>query len=501
MEPQPAIKSKAKRRRWLQYTLRSLAVFMVLVSFPLAWIGNELASKRREDEIADVITKSDGRAVYSEVNRFHIPVRIDVPWISDDPFGEESWTEEYRLTHVELNRSKPAEFRSLLAHLKDLQYLRELDLSYTRVCDADLQELQKLTKLTDLDLSETRVEDEGIDNILRLPNLHKLVLDYTHITDAGLKKLASLSGLQELELTGTQVTEQGIAKLIVERPDLHVTCKGHLPSEREVIAARGLRLLGWRVDFWDDDSNGPIYVTLSERKADLSNLELDCLTSLKKLDLTISTGAPSSINAVLPDLHGLEGLQSYNELNGGELRRLTRCQNLKRLILWRPTLSEQDWATFREFPNLETLGLSPATITSHGIEDIAKAKNLTSLSLYGGHFRPQDLVPLTTLEGLNELRLQHAKFEPGATQTLGDLKNLAYLNLHGSNFYDADLVSLLHLKNLVALNVDYTEISDPGLLRLAEIKSLKELKVFWSKKVTGEGKKQFSKLRPDVELD
>src|SRR5436190_2347454 len=204
MEQQPSRDQPiAKRRRWWQFTLRSLLVLTLLLSLPLAWVRNEMAHKRREEVLADAIHRAGGTAVQSAVNRLNIPDRLVVPWETADPFGGDSWTQAYRITRVELDRGNAAEFRSLLARLKQLPYLRELDLSYTQVRDADLREVGQLAKLTDLNLAGAHVGDEGIEHVLRLPELRKLALDYTNITDDGLKRLARLSGLQELSLTGT----------------------------------------------------------------------------------------------------------------------------------------------------------------------------------------------------------------------------------------------------------------------------------------------------------
>jgi Leucine-rich repeat (LRR) protein len=253
--------------------------------------------------------------------------------------------------------------------------------------------------------------------------------------------------------------------------------------------------------FWENVPDGPLGATFGERKEDLSKLELDCLKSLKRLDLTISLGAPRSINAVLPEL-GLERLQTSNEVNSGDLRSLTRCRNLRCLILWQPELSDGDYATFQEFPRLEMLELSSMKLTSRGIEDIASVKSLRCLSLYSGKFRTMDLAPLARLAALDELRLMWAHFfAPSATEPLGQLKKVKVLNLSHSNLDDAGLLPLLDLSELEFLDVGDTQITDEGLMRLAMIKSLKDLRLSYFGNVTKEGRERFSKLRPDVKVD
>lgn len=60
-----------------------------------------------------------------------------------------------------------------------------INLSGTRIRDADLAELGELSDIDALDLSGTRISDAGLRHLKRLTRLAMLVLDGTDVTPAG----------------------------------------------------------------------------------------------------------------------------------------------------------------------------------------------------------------------------------------------------------------------------------------------------------------------------
>lgn len=494
---QASEQSKPKRRRWWQFTLRTLLIAMLLASLPLAWVGNELANKRNEEALSHDIHQAGGRAVFTLQQRLTFPPES---WYSnDDPFHSvTAWNQSYRISEVHLTARTATEFRILLRRVNRLSYLQSLDVSDSWLKDADLGGISD-EPLSDLDLMGTGVTDECIPALVRLPKLKRLALDFTTISDAGLAKLVSSPSLAELDVSGTLVTPEGIAKLCADRPGLVVRCEGQFVSPLEVTAARFLRLQGWRVEFQRSIGDGAISVDVPRRAEELSKLEVDCLKCFHRLHLHITMDSPRGISAILPELKGLERLDSYQEATGADLRRISRCKKLTFLNLSNHSLSDQDLAVFPELADLQTLDLSGNPISSDGIEYIFKLTKLHSLSLHGS-FTANDLSRLSDLKRLTDLSLAYSKFEYNAIPKLANLENLESLDLRGANLDDEGLASLLNLKRLVVLNLYGTRISDEGLLKLAQMPSLKYLNTPLSDDVTDHGRKQFRKLRPDVNL-
>src|SRR5437879_3693406 len=53
-----------RKRRWLQFSLRSLLIFTVLCALAAAWLGRKIERKRQEQAAVDAIRESGGTVVY-----------------------------------------------------------------------------------------------------------------------------------------------------------------------------------------------------------------------------------------------------------------------------------------------------------------------------------------------------------------------------------------------------------------------------------------------------
>jgi hypothetical protein len=97
-----------------------------------------------------------------------------------------------------------------------------LDLSKTKVSDADLALLAKMLNLTRLLLSRTTVGDEAMTYVSGLAKLEVLNLYGTNVTDEGLEQLRGLSQLKKLYLWNSKATAKGGNTLKRKIPDLEV---------------------------------------------------------------------------------------------------------------------------------------------------------------------------------------------------------------------------------------------------------------------------------------
>ena len=97
----------------------------------------------------------------------------------------------------------------------DLEKVTRLDLSFTKITDASLNELAKLNNLAELGLAGTQITDTGFKKLTKIKKLTHLDLGHTQIMDAGFKKkkLTKLKKLSWLGLKDTKVTKAGVAEL------------------------------------------------------------------------------------------------------------------------------------------------------------------------------------------------------------------------------------------------------------------------------------------------
>jgi hypothetical protein len=111
---------------------------------------------------------------------------------------------------------------AVLAPIKDVTSLIDLNLATTRVTDAGLANLKPLQNLQRLHLELTSVTDAGLDQVKNLPNLTYLNLFGTKVTDSGLDKLKGLKFLRAVYVWQTPVTEAGAKKLKAALPNVEV---------------------------------------------------------------------------------------------------------------------------------------------------------------------------------------------------------------------------------------------------------------------------------------
>ena len=191
-EPQP------KRRRWYQFSLRTLMLFMVVCAIPSAWVGSKLEATRREQVVVAEIEKLGGDVAYHDM--------IGPDWLA----------RHFRKVGV-------VAFGGPFGNP-------------TQTTDNDLKHLKELTSLKWLVLTNTPVTDAGLEHLTGLTHLRSLSLESTQFTDAGLEPLKGLTNLEDLWLTRTQVTDAGVEKLQKALPHCRIH---HWPSPPEEIDSGG----------------------------------------------------------------------------------------------------------------------------------------------------------------------------------------------------------------------------------------------------------------------
>jgi Leucine-rich repeat (LRR) protein len=226
----PAVKPA---RRWFQFSLRSLLVFVALISVACAWLHSSWERARRQRAAVEALASSGmirydyepdasgqerscgGLSAPTWLRRllgddFFCDVVIVCSGQGDDQLQHlAAFGHLRRLTLAGGGRVTDAG----LEYVKDLSRLQELTISGTNITDAGLKYLSNLTELEVLWLTATEITDAGLDSLKGLSRLRDLDLSDTAITDAGLMKLTGLRELKSLDVSNTKVSDAGVARL------------------------------------------------------------------------------------------------------------------------------------------------------------------------------------------------------------------------------------------------------------------------------------------------
>ncbi len=258
-----------RKRRWLQFSLRSLLIFTALCAIAAALLGRKIERKRQEQLIVNAIRETGGSVYYdsatgtepngpswlrallgdgffSEVRRVYLRTDGSLQDLKQltyleqldlrDAYGREPALSELKgLTQLRslavydiiredgmrsLNDLTSLEFLAIAdvdvgvrINLQNLKQLKGLNLRGTGAFDTDVASIKHLTQLEWINLSDTRIADDGLEQLKELPQLKALFLDRAWVHDDGLAHLKGLTKLESLSLGGTRVTDVGLANL------------------------------------------------------------------------------------------------------------------------------------------------------------------------------------------------------------------------------------------------------------------------------------------------
>ena len=139
------------RRRWYQFSLRTLLIVVTLSAVPLGWFAWKVEQGRRQERRE--------RPVIAWVEKMGGSVQFGGGWV-------DSWFGLGKL-FVNLESTQVRDL-SPLVELKNLQALK---LSNTQI--GDLSSLAELKNLVCLELDSTQVNDEQVQTLEKaLPNCH-----------------------------------------------------------------------------------------------------------------------------------------------------------------------------------------------------------------------------------------------------------------------------------------------------------------------------------------
>jgi len=247
MNEKPAIVAPQPNahRRWYQFSLRTLLIFVTLGGCGFARLGAKIQEARRQQAAVAALLKLGCFVAYDyqfdsqggDVPDATPPGPAWLHSLFGDGFFENVHTVilvNDEMTDAEMENLKEfSELKSLilggtrvtdtgLENLTRLTQLIDLTLGGTQVTDTSLTCLRGLTRLETLHLNFTQVTDAGLGNLRGLTQLKFLALDGTQVTDAGLEQFRGLTRLESLQLCLTHVSEAGVAKLHAAIPNCEI---------------------------------------------------------------------------------------------------------------------------------------------------------------------------------------------------------------------------------------------------------------------------------------
>jgi hypothetical protein len=194
----PKPDSPKRKRRWHQFSLRTLMILTLVIAVPCALLGRKIERKRRERAALKTIEECGGYVFYDYQSEEAGGLQAEPPGpkrlrdiLGDDFFGE-----------VIAFRSQSAADDAEMARLKDA--LGELPyLKVVGMCAPDLT-------------------DSGLANFAGLTQIETLSFwASTKVTDAGLQHLKRLSGLRSLQIGG-RFSDAAISDLHQALPDCEI---------------------------------------------------------------------------------------------------------------------------------------------------------------------------------------------------------------------------------------------------------------------------------------
>lgn len=247
---------KRRRRRFLQFSLRTLLAFVLLVSVGMSWFAAKLEKARRQKKLVnkyelewhwDVLydyevaglrdpESVEWRFVEHPFIMMYMEVVPPVPawlqnWLGIDFFADVHAITVYDdiiLTHRPgfhfpgCYDHTDADFDAALRHLTTVEGLQGLCIQHSKLTDSKLLYLREVTQLRTVCLDYSPITDAGLKYLESMADLQELSLRFTDITDTGLVHLNGLKNLERIDLSDTQVTPEGVKKLQEALPECEI---------------------------------------------------------------------------------------------------------------------------------------------------------------------------------------------------------------------------------------------------------------------------------------
>jgi Leucine-rich repeat (LRR) protein len=365
--------------------------------------------------------------------------------------------------------------------------------------------------ITAIDLSNSKVTDADLGHLRELKSLHTLNLaGCAEIGDPGLPYLAGLTALEELNLAGTKIKGDGLIAL----KGLTKLTKLLLPEKKmltgpQLVAIAGLGNLEF-INCAIAEPSHPRLAAVAKmtnlKQLDISgvtltNRKLAYLKNLSALESLTLGNEGELTDRGLENLKGLTALQkltipNFRGTNAG-LVNLRGLSNLKILKLWGPQITDLGnlsslgqleratldglnikngaLAAFRGSEKLHEIFSADTPLTDKAFDQLAEVKNLEFADLSRTKVTDAGLGKLNGLEELRGLRLEGTAIDGTGFAALRELPRLSRLLLAGSNVNDAGLSAIARLPRLRILDLSKNAVTNAGLSPLKQARQFEDL--------------------------
>ncbi len=241
-ESQPA--APKPKRRWYQYSLRTLLLAFVLFALAMGWVETRLQRAQQQRAAVERINGLGGFSEYDydyNYNQSHPlengPLGLQDPpgsprlrkllgddlfnglagyWIAEVDFPRYAWEYRRRVVQTDVHDED-------LFLLGNLPMLRCVNLTFQPISDAGLERLSGLKNIENLQLYGTKITDKAVETLAKLPSLERLDVGATQINPVTLARLLGRKKLTYLELSTDQVDTVGGGKAVEALfPDVQV---------------------------------------------------------------------------------------------------------------------------------------------------------------------------------------------------------------------------------------------------------------------------------------
>ncbi|MBC7854219.1 MAG: hypothetical protein IAF94_12360 [Pirellulaceae bacterium] len=242
------------RRRWLQFSLRSLTIFMVVCSLLLAALGWRLQRARKQAEAVATIRAHGGSVVYDygmqrdangmyEMTAATPNAPPHMPTVLLNLLGQDFFCEVYAVYNAEpaptTQRELEANWDAIgeFAHLKILSTsargwrrrgtslspgiknlaktpeMQQLLIDQGKVDPLDLQVIGELRYLQELRLWGIEFDDAALESLVDLQELRVLEINASKVAMKGTVAISKLRNLEELQLQLCSIGDDEVALL------------------------------------------------------------------------------------------------------------------------------------------------------------------------------------------------------------------------------------------------------------------------------------------------